>query len=101
VEVESTIRPAKDRIAGFEGREGHRTIFASIARIAAKQRSYWKQEMPSVATTIANATGVSIDILEKALRGGSGGGQWRRNNRKMELAALGVDVELELASALL
>jgi hypothetical protein len=29
VEVESTIRPAKDRIAGFEGREGHRTPFAS------------------------------------------------------------------------
>jgi len=30
VEVESTIRPAKDRIAGFEGREGHRTPFASV-----------------------------------------------------------------------
>jgi hypothetical protein len=29
VEVESTIRPAKDRIAGFEGRESHRTLFAS------------------------------------------------------------------------
>ena len=29
MEVESTIRPAKDRIAGFEGREGHRTPFAS------------------------------------------------------------------------
>jgi hypothetical protein len=29
VGVESTIRPAKDRIAGFEGREGHRTPFAS------------------------------------------------------------------------
>jgi hypothetical protein len=28
VEVESTIRPAKGRIAGFEGREGHRTPFA-------------------------------------------------------------------------
>jgi hypothetical protein len=31
VEVESTIRPAKGRIAGFEGREGHRTPFASLA----------------------------------------------------------------------
>src|SRR5208283_5398368 len=31
VEVESTIRPAKGRIAGFEGREGHRTPFASVA----------------------------------------------------------------------
>src|SRR5215813_2935445 len=29
VGVEPTIRPAKDRIAGFEGREGHRTNFAS------------------------------------------------------------------------
>ena len=28
VEVESTIRSAKGRIAGFEGREGHRTPFA-------------------------------------------------------------------------
>ena len=30
MEVESTIRPAKGRIAGFEGREGHRTPFASV-----------------------------------------------------------------------
>ena len=29
VGVEPTIRAAKDRIAGFEGREGHRTPFAS------------------------------------------------------------------------
>jgi hypothetical protein len=29
VEFESTIRPAKDRIAGFEGRGDHRTPFAS------------------------------------------------------------------------
>ncbi len=27
--VETTIRPAKDRITGFEGRESHRTLFAS------------------------------------------------------------------------
>ena len=32
MEVESTIRPAKDRIAGFEGREGHRTPFASAKK---------------------------------------------------------------------
>ncbi len=31
VGVEPTIRPAKGRIAGFEGREGHRTPFASTA----------------------------------------------------------------------
>src|SRR5271156_3066706 len=29
VEVESTTRSAKERVAGFEGREGHRTPFAS------------------------------------------------------------------------
>ena len=30
VGVEPTIRPARGRIAGFEGREGHRTKFASV-----------------------------------------------------------------------
>src|SRR5215472_16913327 len=30
VGVEPTIRPAKDRIAGFEGRGDHRTPFASV-----------------------------------------------------------------------
>src|SRR6266849_1184226 len=37
VGVEPTIRPAKDRITGFEGLESHRTLFASgnsIAKIA-------------------------------------------------------------------
>jgi len=34
VEVESTIRPAKDRIAGFEGRGDHRTPFAPGRSIA-------------------------------------------------------------------
>jgi hypothetical protein len=33
VGVEPTIRPAKDRIAGFEGREDHRTPFASVGSI--------------------------------------------------------------------
>ena len=31
VGVEPTIRAAKDRIAGFEDRESHRTPFASVA----------------------------------------------------------------------
>ena len=31
--VEPTIRPAKDRIAGFEGRGDHRTPFASASSI--------------------------------------------------------------------
>jgi len=30
VEVESTTRSAKERVAGFEGREGHRTPFAPM-----------------------------------------------------------------------
>jgi hypothetical protein len=34
VGVEPTIRPAKDRITGFEGRESHRTLFASGNSIA-------------------------------------------------------------------
>jgi hypothetical protein len=33
VEVESTTRSAKERVAGFEGREGHRTPFAPIFTI--------------------------------------------------------------------
>ncbi len=33
VGVEPTIRPAKDRIAGFEGRGDHRTPFASASSI--------------------------------------------------------------------
>ncbi len=30
MEVESTTRSAKERVAGFEGREGHRTPFAPV-----------------------------------------------------------------------
>jgi hypothetical protein len=37
VGVEPTIRPAKDRIAGFEDREGHRTLFASVESIGVKR----------------------------------------------------------------
>jgi hypothetical protein len=37
VGVEPTIRPAKDRITGFEGRERHRTLFASGRSIAWKK----------------------------------------------------------------
>lgn len=40
VEVESTIRPAKGRIAGFEGREGHRTPFAPVAARSSDYRVY-------------------------------------------------------------
>ena len=37
VEVESTTRSAKERVAGFEGREGHRTPFAPVVRIPSQQ----------------------------------------------------------------
>src|SRR4029077_16720778 len=40
VGVEPTIRPAKDRIAGFEGREDHRTPFASIESIESGANSF-------------------------------------------------------------
>jgi hypothetical protein len=40
VGVEPTIRPAKDRIAGFEGREDHRTPFASIRSIGVRRGQF-------------------------------------------------------------
>ena len=44
VEVESTIRPAKDRIAGFEGRGSHRTPFASGGSIAGEEKRFRGRE---------------------------------------------------------
>jgi len=41
VEVESTTRSAKERVAGFEGREGHRTPFAPATIIPLNCRLYW------------------------------------------------------------
>jgi hypothetical protein len=40
VGVEPTIRPAKGRIAGFEGREDHRTPFASVESIGSGADSF-------------------------------------------------------------
>jgi hypothetical protein len=40
VGVEPTIRPAKDRIAGFEGRGSHRTPFASERSIAGEEKCF-------------------------------------------------------------
>ena len=40
VGVEPTIRPAKDRIAGFEDREGHRTPFASGISIGVRREGF-------------------------------------------------------------
>src|SRR5208283_6009315 len=45
VEVESTIRPAKGRIADFEGREGHRTPFAPAFRIALPPRTHLRGQI--------------------------------------------------------
>ncbi len=38
--VEPTIRPAKDRIAGFEGRGDHRTPFASGGSITGEKSGF-------------------------------------------------------------
>jgi hypothetical protein len=46
VGVEPTIRPAKDRITGFEGRESHRTLFASENSIAWERRLVWDERPP-------------------------------------------------------
>ncbi len=56
--VEPTIRPAKDRIAGFEGREDHRTLFASTFTNYTSQSTYTTHE-----TTVVNAntSGVSAN----------------------------------------
>jgi len=39
VEVESTTRSAKERVAGFEGREDHRIPFAPAATISSFQNA--------------------------------------------------------------
>ena len=44
VGVEPTIRPAKDRIAGFEGRGSHRTPFASGESIAGEEKRIRQEE---------------------------------------------------------
>src|SRR5580698_9474531 len=44
VGVEPTIRPAKDRIAGFEGREDHRTLFASVESIVVRLRQFQSRQ---------------------------------------------------------
>src|SRR5260370_27631626 len=47
VEVESTIRSAKDRIAGFEGRGSHRTPFASGGSIAGEEKRFRQRKRTS------------------------------------------------------
>ena len=37
--VGPTIRSAKERITGFEGRESHRTLFASSSTVTSQQRA--------------------------------------------------------------
>lgn len=39
--VEPIIRSAKERIAGFEGRENHRTFFASAEKTVRDYRTDW------------------------------------------------------------
>ncbi len=55
--VEPTTLAAKDRIAGFEGREDHRTLFASAGnyRVAERTVSTWRgvQKQPGVKQKMA------------------------------------------------
>jgi hypothetical protein len=68
VEVESTIRLAKSRIAGFEGREGHRTPFASVLASLSRSMSYWTVVIASVSEIGAGAMLVLLAIRETALQ---------------------------------
>jgi len=66
VGVEPTIRPAKDRIAGFEDREGHRTPFASVI-VGRSQYKVWRSYATFGAwPTCSETTVVSIVIRETA-----------------------------------
>jgi hypothetical protein len=84
VEVESTIRPAKGRIAGFEGREGHRTPFASTSRIASLQRTSGESEPGAERQRVAGTIFVilSMQILRELQR-----------NAGCKLAAIGPFLE--------
>ena len=64
MEVESTIRPAKDRIAGFEGREGHRTPFASVVGKVIRLQSLRSLSNFQAFVLRLSATGGSVQILE-------------------------------------
>src|SRR5947199_5018518 len=62
VGVEPTIRPAKDRIAGFEGRERHRTFFASANSIVSglqtlkERQARWEVSVAACCVRIKAAT---------------------------------------------
>src|SRR2546430_689521 len=62
VGVEPTIRPAKDRIAGFEGRERHRTLFASANSIVSdlqtlkERQARWEVSVAACCVRIKAAT---------------------------------------------
>ncbi len=74
VGVEPTIRPAKGRIADFEGREGHRTPFASgsdyrgdarrVQSLAMLRRRGLKNEFPELFLCLKRAE--ACDFVEKA-----------------------------------
>jgi hypothetical protein len=64
VEVESTIRPAKGRIAGFEGREGHRTPFAPARRISSLPKTHRREEGPDENVPIKAHTVVSKNSIQ-------------------------------------
>ena len=62
--VEPTIQPAKDRIAGFEGRGDHRTPFASGGSITGEEKTIARCKADERLTLV---------LLKLVLLGGVGG----------------------------
>ena len=62
VGIEPTIRPAKGRIAGFEGREDHQTLFASVEEYRGAAESF--QLFEEAAETFLRARSVSLALVQ-------------------------------------
>jgi hypothetical protein len=62
VGVEPTIRPAKGRIAGFEGRESHRTLFASGTKYRVLAGGF--QRLARTAEILRWASSMSFELVQ-------------------------------------
>ena len=62
--VEPTIRPAKDRIAGFEGREDHRTPFASVESIEVRRGQFQLPKRPPCVRINAATRSYSFGLVQ-------------------------------------
>jgi len=88
VRVELTTRLAKSRIAGFEGREGHRTPFASAKSIVVRRNisqatAPYTRVWPSFAQFLSSGV-LRKFVLEKVLSPSGHGhryGNLRRSNQ--------------------